>query len=324
MLLNLAARRRLLLLGGKGGVGKTTLAGAVSLAQARQGRRTLVVSTDPAHSLGHLFDVPLGDRPAALAPGLDGLEIDPDATVARHLEDAGTMLRSMMPAHLAGAVDAHLELARSSPGTHEAAVLDRLAAVVTGALEGGHGTPAYDLVVVDTAPSGHTARLLSLPESMTLWMDALLQRRDRSERFGELVSALGPSAAASGRAARDAQIREVITRRRDRLSGLHRILTDPRSCSFAIVLNAERLAVLETGELHAQLSAEGVDVGALVVNRRSPADQGPQLAARREREEVHLAALRTALPQVPLLEVPHLERDVLGTEGLEALAAHGL
>ena len=179
MLLSLAAQRRVLFLGGKGGVGKTTVASATALAAARAGRRVLVVSTDPAHNLGHLWAQRVGDRITPLGDGaggrLDGLEIDPDATTDQHLREVGHTLKRLMPGHLAGEVDKHMELSRRSPGTHEAAVLERMTELVE------KGLRDYDLVVFDTAPSGHTARLMALPEVMTAWTHGLLRRRESSE-----------------------------------------------------------------------------------------------------------------------------------------------
>ncbi len=311
----LAARRRVVLVGGKGGVGKTSVASAVALAQARAGRRVLVVSTDPAHNLGHLWQRTVGDDVARLAdeaPGhLDGVEIDPERTTAAHLSAVRATLRRLMPEHLGGEVDRHLDLARDAPGMHEAAILERVADLVQ------RGTAAYDLVVLDTAPSGHTARLLSLPETMGAWTDGLLRRRDRSDRLGAAAQMLGGRGEATAR--RDAEIRSVLTRRRERFAHLRDVLTDHEACTFVVVLAAERLPVLETVELTRRLTGLGVAVGGLVVNKRSPADAGELLAARHAAEASHLATLRTELPDVPMREVPLLARDVVGREALERL-----
>lgn len=323
MLLNLAGQRRVLFVGGKGGVGKTAIASAVGLHQARTGRRVLVVSTDPAHNLGHLWQQPVGDRVVALAESLDGLEIDPAHTTDLHLEEVGRQMRRLMPEHLSGEVDKHLALSRDAPGMHEAAVLERIAEVVQ---DSGH-----DLIIFDTAPSGHTARLMSLPETMSAWTEGLLRRQDRSARFGAALRNLqaeDPSSAVLGsgrtvdpRAQRDQRIRQILTRRQARFTGLRDLLTDAERTAFVIVLAAERLPALETIELYGTLLRSGVHVGALVVNKRSPADAGGFLAQRRAQEQVHLDTVREALGHVPMIELPLLREDIVGVPGLEVFAA---
>ncbi|MGC5627036.1 ArsA family ATPase [Georgenia sp. Z1344] len=329
MLLELAAGRRVLFVGGKGGVGKTVVASGVALAQARAGRRVLVVSTDPAHNLGHLWQVPVGDRTVELAPGLDGLEIDPGRTTDEHLTAVGHTMRRLMPEHLSGEVDKHLALARDAPGTHEAAVLERVAEVLEDT--------DHDLVVLDTAPSGHTSRLMALPEMMTAWTDGLLRRQDRSARFGAALrgfdddgaseSIVGTGTRRDRRAERDHEVRRILLRRRTRFARLRDLLTDADRTAFVIVLAAERLPVLETIELYGQLLRSGVHIGGLVVNKRSPGDASGLLARRRAQEELHLDTVREALPHLPFVELPLLPEDVVGAERVasfsELIAAAG-
>lgn len=343
MLLDLARDRRVLFIGGKGGVGKTAVASAVALHRARQGARVLVVSTDPAHNLGHLWEREVGDRVVTLwedddgAPPLSGadgpdprggrarlagVEIDPEATTAAHLAEVGSTLRSMMPEHLHGEVDKHLRLAAQSPGTHEAAVLERIAALLQE--HGGRTEPEVDLIVFDTAPSGHTARLMALPEIMTAWTSALLDRRTRAERFGAAVRALDADDDPDGssQAARDRRIRQVLTRRRERFETMRAVLSDASQCSFVIVLTAERLPVLESAELHGQLTESGVDVGGFVVNRIAPRDAGEFLAARRQQEQRHLEELARRVPGAAVDMLPLLSGDLVGAAALERLGEH--
>jgi arsenite-transporting ATPase len=325
VLLDLAHTRRVLLFGGKGGVGKTTVAAATALAAAREGRRVLLVSTDPAHNLGHLWDRPIGPQAVRVAAGLDALELDPGTIVARHLAEVGETLRRLMPAHLAGEVDRHMALSRDAPGMQEAALLEQIAELIEG--ESGR----YDLVVLDTAPSGHTARLMALPEIMAAWTEGLLARQKRVERFGTALGNLGVATGSHDVASkvfgggpdegsRDDRIRHLLHRRRHRFERLRAALADAERTAFVIVLVAERLPVLETLELHAQLVAAGVSVGGLVVNKRTPAHAGGFLADRHAQEAVHLATLAAGLPGLTAQELPLLARDVTGAAALEDFA----
>ncbi len=336
MLLDLAARRRVLFVGGKGGVGKTTVASAVALARAQAGSRVLLISTDPAHNLGHLFGMPIGDGFTQVVPGLEACELDPEKTMDTHLAAAERTMRRLMPDHLGGEVTKHLRLARQAPGAAEAAVLERLADVVEGARQ------VYDLVVIDTAPSGHTVRMLSLPEVVNAWTAGLLDRQDTSKRFADAMSNLDrgrgrndpgaevvprrqspqadtgqPTSASTSRSARDAEIREILLRRQERFTHLRRVITDREHTAFAVVLAAERLPVLETIELERDLARLGSQVDALVVNKRSPPDAGAFLAARHRSEEDHVAVLTKALPHIEMTQIPLLPQDVSGLAGLE-------
>ena len=299
--------------GGKGGVGKTTLATATALRLSRD-HRVCLVSTDPAHNLGHIFGTALGDAPVALTPSLSAIEIDPARATEQHLAQVGSAMRRFMPEHLHGEVTKHLDLARQSPGTQEAALLERIAALVGEESD-------VDFLIFDTAPSGHTSRLMALPEIMAAYTDGLLSRREKSDKFGSLVRGMSPGNSADNDPVdrRNQEIRATLFQRRERFSQLRVALTSPRTV-FHIVLNAERLPVLESAEFHADLTGNGVRVGSMLVNRRTPANQGEFLAARRAAEDEALALLRAKLPQTPVREVPWLPEEV-GTPGaVEKLA----
>ncbi len=325
MLLELARSRRILFFGGKGGVGKTTVSAATALRSADEGRRVLLVSTDPAHNLGHLFDREIGPQAVRLAPDLDGLELDPEQTVEIHLKEVSAALRRMMPSRLSGEVDKHIEMSRDAPGMQEAALLERIAEVVADAAR------EYDLVVFDTAPSGHTSRLMALPEMMSAWTDGLIRQREKADRFNAVLRGLASDRSVGNKAFgdgvadhgedRESRIRRILERRRERFAGLRSSLTNAELTAFVIVLAAERMPVLESIELYRQLDRRHVTVGGLIVNKRLPDALGGEfLAERRAQEERHLMTLADALPDVPRFDLPLSANDVTGLDALRDFA----
>ncbi|MDO5627164.1 MAG: ArsA family ATPase [Mobilicoccus sp.] len=301
--------------GGKGGVGKTSVASALAWSQARAGRDVLVVSTDPAHNLGHLWGQRIGDSPvevARVAGGgrLRGLELDPQRTADTHLDAIRHTLESYVAEHLRPQVKRYVDSARTAPGAHEAALVERIAELCASRRDD-------ELLIFDTAPTGHTTRLLELPELMRVWADGLLAGRTRAQRYGSAFVRAGGQEDA--KTERDARIRGILLRRRERFEALRRLITDPALCGFVVVLTPERLPVLETVELVADLQRQHVSINGLVVNRRSPA-QGAFLARRREVEEAHIADLRAQVEQ-PVVEVDLLPDEPVGEEGITTLAA---
>lgn len=310
--------------GGKGGVGKTTTAAATAVALAAhplpdRPRRVLLISTDPAHNVGHVLHAEVGNQITTVPLGsgnatIDALEINPDQVAREHFDDMADVMQRMLPAIQARRIKQHIAMAATSPGAHEAALLERLARVVLEAVE------KYDHVIVDTAPSGHTSRLLDLPAQLTQWMDALLGQRDRAERFTDAAEHLGQRARNQAGPSpvdnRNQRIRQIITARRDVFQRFAALLTDPACCQFFLVLAPERMPVLETIELARQLGTTGVHVGGCVVNRCSPTDAGEFLAARAQMERQFLDQLRAGLPQAPVWTIPLLPGDVTGPRAL--------
>ena len=325
MLLELAKTRKILFFGGKGGVGKTTVSAATALARAQASGKVLLVSTDPAHNLGHLFDRPIGSTPVRLAPGLDGLELDPEETVRLHMKEITNSLHKLMPVHLRGEVDKHMALSKDAPGMQEAALLERIAEVVE------QGAKEYDLVVFDTAPSGHTARLMALPEMMSAWTEGLIKRQEKADGFAQVVKDLSRDSSMEEKTfsadsddadkMRESGIRGILHRRRLRFTALRDTLSNKATTAFVIVLAAERLPVMETIELYAQLKAARVEVAGLVVNKRSPADSGDFMRTRFEQEQAHLDTLCEALPDVPRHDLYLLAQDIVGLDSLSRFAA---
>lgn len=320
---------RLVWVGGKGGVGKTTVSAALAVLAAQRGKKVLVVSTDPAHSLGDVFDRPLGDKPRKISVNLDAMEIDPDSEVERHLDSVLNQMRRYASPDMMPELERQMRLSRVSPGTQEAALLERIARLITDDDSG------YDLIIFDTAPTGHTLRLLTLPEAMAAWTDGLLQHNRKSSQLGDVLKHLQPK---SGRDVatpfddpeadqvadlddKSKQIAQTLIARKRLFHQARHRLKDKGDSSFIFVLTPERLPILETRRAVAALTEAGIPVGIAVVNRVIPEDaDGEFLARRREQEAVYLKDIERELEGLYTPQLPWLPTDVQGLTILEDLA----
>jgi arsenite-transporting ATPase len=235
------------LYGGKGGVGKTTMAAATALASAGEGTATLVVSTDPAHSLSDTLDTEVPQRPARIREDvpLYAAEIDPeDALSEAGLFDEEGGLAGGVGEMLGGGEEVAM------PGADEAAAMQQLLAHMDD--------ERFERVVVDTAPTGHTLRLLELPDVMESMAGRLLALRERLSGMADAVPGMGDEAE-EGMADL-----EALSERVERLGAT---LRDPQRTDFRVVLVPEEMSVREAERLRARLDGFGVPVGTVVVNR---------------------------------------------------------
>ncbi|MEN3158606.1 ArsA family ATPase [Alkalimonas sp. NCh-2] len=323
--------QRLLLIGGKGGVGKTTVSAALAVLASQRGQKVLLVSTDPAHSLADAFGrAPIGDSMTRLAPNLDGLELDPDREVEQHLAKVSAQLKRFTRPEMFVEIERQMRLTRQSPGAQEAAMLERIANTIE------LGLSDYDLLIFDTAPTGHTLRLLSLPEAMAAWTQGLLQANQRSKKLGDVLEHLTPKAgrdldnpmgdpnqhATAGMDERNKAITETLLARQRLLQRTREILLDHQQTALLFVLTPEKLPILETMRAVSSLQQEQLPLAGLVVNRVLPEDaDGHFLAQRRQTEQQHLAQINTEFAKLPCYQLPLQATDIQELEALQQMAA---
>lgn len=306
--------RHVLFFGGKGGVGKTTLAAAYAILSADEGARTLLVSTDPAHSTADVLGTPLGAEPREVLTDLWAIEIDPDLEADQYISEVKARVEDIASPRVLREAHRQIEMARLSPGAEEAALFERITHLI--ALAGD----VYDRVIFDTAPTGHTLRLLSLPEMMTAWVEGLLRRRKRMNTLSRMWRNL-PGGVQGETEGRD-RVLEILENRRARFSRAREIITDRDKTAFILVAVPERLPILETRRAVERLNEYGVPVGAIFVNRIDPAAlRRLSSTTRGERERLRLTEIDGAFAGIPIVRVPLQESDLQGISDLRSLAA---
>ena len=169
------ANQPIIFVGGKGGVGKTTTAAALASQFASQQQKTLIISTDPAHSLGDVLDMKLNNEKTAISPYLDAIELNPDVIVDAHFAQVERTIMAYANPDMMPKIREHLRLSKSAPGAQEAAMLESMCQHLVAAIDiSNNEIDSYEHIIFDTAPTGHTLRLLVLPEMMGAWTDGLL------------------------------------------------------------------------------------------------------------------------------------------------------
>ncbi|MBO77656.1 MAG: arsenic-transporting ATPase [Gemmatimonadetes bacterium] len=321
----------ILFVGGKGGVGKSTTAASLAVHLADSGEKILLVSTDPAHSLGDLFGTSVGDRKREIVPGLHALEIDPGQEVEKYLARVKSTMRHYVQPAMYSEIERQIELTRHSPGAEEAALMDQVTTLMQEV------ATSHDRIIFDTAPTGHTLRLLALPEIMAAWTTGLLKSRERSDSLGKAVDRLRGREQASGDELawfddvkeevtdeRTQKIQEVLLERQRRFSKARRLLLDPEITAFILVLIPEKLPILESEKTHAVLRQHKIPVAGLVVNRTLPNNQalGEFLESRRSQEAEYLGQIDRTFSKLPQVRIPLLSRDVQGIDALREIAQH--
>jgi arsenite-transporting ATPase len=279
---------------GKGGVGKTSIACATALHLVSLGRKVLLVSTDPASNVGQVFAQTIGNRVTEIVgvPHLSALEIDPQAAAAVYREKIAGPVRGVLPDSVVRGIEEQL----SGACTTEIAAFDEFTALLTDPAI----RTAYDHVVFDTAPTGHTIRLLQLPGAWTGFLEA---------GKGD-ASCLGPLAG--------------LDKQRDRYGRAVDALADPAQTRLVLVARAQDSALGEVARTHGELDAIGLRDQYLVVNGVMPADAAESDAvagAIRRREQVALRDRPDVLRRLPIDEVPLKPFDMVGLEALRSLFA---
>jgi arsenite-transporting ATPase len=294
---------RIVLYSGKGGVGKTSLSAATAIRAAKLGHRTLVVSTDSAHSLADALDRKVGAEPTEILERLDAVEIDVNQELASHWGTIHEYLTRFMT--FRGIDETVAEEIAILPGMEELFSLVRVKAWAE--------SRRWDFIVIDCAPTGDTVRMLAVPEVLSFYFSRIfpLQRtvvrtvRPVAQRMTDMPI---PSD----------DVFAAVKRVYDQMEGMGPLLQDPKRSSIRIVLNPERMVINESQRLYTYLSLFGFPVDAVIANRVLPEEARSAYFDRWFAIQAgHLRSARADFDPLPFFEAPLFDREMVGTSMLD-------
>jgi arsenite/tail-anchored protein-transporting ATPase len=296
---------RTILYTGKGGVGKTSVAACTARALADSGLRTLVISTDPAHSLSESLEAPLGPEPVAISQRLWGQEVNAQEEMARHWTGVQTWLGELLMERGVDRISA--EELTVPPG------MDELFSLLV--LQQQHQSGGWDAIVVDCAPTGETLRLLSFPDVARWWIDKVfpLERQILAAARPIARSLLDISLPGSA-------VWSDVQRLSENLIAMNEILRDRERATIRLVMNPEKMVIGEAMRTFTYLNLYGYLTDAVIVNKVFTDDVGDYFAQWRRVQEEHLELVRSAFSPVPVLSAPYFEAEVVGPAMLDRLA----
>ena len=301
--------KKIIFVGGKGGVGKSTSSAAIALRAAQSGYKTLLISTDPAHNIGHIFEKKVGGNTTKIANNLYAIEIDPEKETAQYIKSVKENIKGVVQPKMMEEVHRQLDTARASPGADEAALFDKLISIILK--ESMH----FDKLIFDTAPTGHTIRLLSLPELMGIWIQGLLEKRYKTkENYSRLLHDGEPV---------DDPIFDVLQERQQSFAKAREIMLDLEQTSFIFVLNPEQLPIIETKNAINMLDKYHLHVKTLIVNRVLPDhDEGEFFKQRKKHEQKYIDKINKEFQDKQLIFVPFFSHDIINIQQLEKFSQY--
>jgi arsenite-transporting ATPase len=295
---------RTILYTGKGGVGKTSVAAATARRCAAAGQRTLVLSTDPAHSLSDSLQAPLTGQPTPVSELLWGQEVQAQAEMERHWSAVRAWLGQLLVARGVDRISA--EELTVPPG------LDELFSLLQ--VKAHYESENYDVLIVDCAPTGETLRLLSFPDVARWWLERVFPQQSR------IMDAARPFArAVLDISLPDDVVLEDVGALIRNLIAMNEILRDHEHVSIRLVMNPDRMVVDEARRTFTYLNLYGFLTDAVIVNRVFGEEVGDYFGAWRERQQEHLEEARSSFAPVPVLQAPWFEEEVVGPPMLDRL-----
>ena len=296
-------------IGGKGGVGKTTISAATALWMAKSGKKTLVISTDPAHSLSDSLEKEISHVPTQITENLYAVEIDPEVA----MEEYQAKLReqaAMNPGMGLDMLQDQMDMASMSPGIDEAAAFDQFLKYMT--------SDEYDIVIFDTAPTGHTLRLLSFPDLMDSWVGKMIKIR---RQIGSMAKAFKNILPFMGDEEEEDRALQDMEATKKQINAAKAVMSDPERTSFKMVVIPEEMLIYESERAMKALEKYNIHADGVIVNQVLPEESDCEFCnARRKLQQERLKQIRERFSDQVVAEVPLLKKEAKGIDTLERIA----
>ncbi|RAP49192.1 MAG: arsenic-transporting ATPase [Methanosphaera sp. rholeuAM74] len=290
-------------IGGKGGVGKTTISAATALWCARMNKKTLIISTDPAHSLGDSFDRIIKHVPTPITQNLEAIEIDPDKAMEEYKD---RMESQQKYSDALSMFSDQMDMMSSSPGIDEVASFEKFMEYMT--------SDEYDVVIFDTAPTGHTLRLLSFPEMMDSWMGKMIKTR---KALGSAAQKLKNIMPFMGSDEDEFESMAELEETKKRIIEARSVLTDSDRTSFKTVLIPEEMSIYESSRAMDALHKCDMYTDGIIVNKVQPDNEHCEFCkARYDVQQKRLDTIHEIFSEQIIAEIPLQAHEVRGIDQL--------
>lgn len=288
---------RIILFTGKGGVGKTSVSAATALKASELGYKTLVVSTDTAHSLGDSFNVKLGNKPIKIKDKLYAQEID----VQKELEENWGMIKE----HLADFLEAQ---GLDNVVAEELAIIpgfEELFSLIE--IKENFDKKNFDVIIVDTAPTSSALRLLSFPDIVSWYVRNIFDIQKKIIKMSKRVKHM-----------MEGNILGIVANTYDKIDGIKEILTDRKITTVRMVLNLEKMIIMEAQRAYTYLNLFGLNVDSVMVNKIIPEEvKDPYFGKWKDVQKKYLNLIKESFEPLPIFKFNLLEEELVGEEILK-------
>ncbi len=295
---------RIILFTGKGGVGKTTIAAATAMKIAKSGKKTLIISTDPAHSLADAINQKIGPEPSLISENLYGQELDVYYSMQKYWKNLRQLMQTIF--RWQGVDKVLAEEMSAIPGMEEGSAFMWI--------EKYYSEKAYDVIVIDSAPTGETLTLLTLPQVTQWWVTKAFPLQKLA------IKVLGKGVRKTTGIPLDKGYEELQLLF-DKLENIHKVFSNPEICSIRIVTNPEKMVINESKRAYTYLQLYGYTVDAVIVNRIMPmTEKSGFFKSYIRSQSKYIKEIEESFSPVPIFKAEHIGKEVFGLDLLDKIA----